>query len=404
MIAGVVVTLLLISCNSGNSTLKEGVWRGVFDLESNEIPFIFEVKGSSPDSLSVSLINGEERFPLGKITYRNDSVTIPVDLYDAVLTGKLLDNRIDGRFIRLTAEKPDKGIPFKAQWGQSQRFLTVAEIPQFSLGGTWDIEMLNPDHPNHTVGIFEQRENLLTGSILTNSGDYRFLEGVVYGKRFQLSAFSGSSPYLVEGEFTSDSTFVGAFVTPRRSVIIEGRRNPSAALADPYGLSALKEGFTTLDFSFPNLDGNPVSLADSRYKGKVVIVSILGSWCPNCLDEAAFLSPWYKENRKRGVEILGLAFERKNDFDFAKRTLTRLIERFDIQYQILFAGQSGTDSASKALPALNGIAAFPTTIFIDKKGAVRKVHTGFSGPATGKFYEDFKGEFNRLVDTLLVEE
>ena len=185
---------------------------------------------------------------------------------------------------------------------------------------------------------------------------------------------------------------------------IEGRRNPSAALADPYGLSALKEGFTTLDFSFPNLDGNPVSLADSRYKGKVVIVSILGSWCPNCLDEAAFLSPWYKENRKRGVEILGLAFERKNDFDFAKRTLTRLIERFDIQYQILFAGQSGTDSASKALPALNGIAAFPTTIFIDKKGAVRKVHTGFSGPATGKFYEDFKGEFNRLVDTLLVEE
>ena len=174
-------------------------------------------------------------------------------------------------------------------------------------------------------------------------------------------------------------------------------------MADPYSFSKLKDGYTSVEFTFPDLNGNKVSLSDPKFKDKVVIVSILGSWCPNCLDETAYLSPWYKANKDRGVEIIGLAFERKNDFDFAKRTLSRLKERFDIRYDILFAGQSGTESASKALPALNGISAFPTTIFIDKKGKVRKVHTGFSGPATGKFYEEFKTDFNKLIDSLLAE-
>jgi len=169
------------------------------------------------------------------------------------------------------------------------------------------------------------------------------------------------------------------------------------------GGSKLKEGLSTISFSFPNLDNVPVSLDDPKYKGKVVIVSILGSWCPNCLDETAFLAPWYKENKDRGIEIIGLAFERKNDFNFAKRTLTRLKERFDIRYELLFAGLASTEAASKALPALSGVAAFPSTIFIDKKGNVRKIHTGFSGPATGKFYQEFKDEFNGFINELVAE-
>ena len=134
-----------------------------------------------------------------------------------------------------------------------------------------------------------------------------------------------------------------------------------------------------------------------------MIVTVLGSWCPNCLDEAAFLAPWYKANKDRGVEIIGLAFERKNDFEYGKRTLSRLKERFDIRYELLFAGLAGTESASNALPALSGISAFPSTIFIDRKGNVRKVHTGFSGPATGKYYQEFQAEFNALIDELLAE-
>ena len=395
--------ILFSACQPATRQMKEGRWRGEFVLPENRIPFIFEVSVTKPDSTVVYLVNGAERVQLKNISYRNDSVFIPIDLFDALLAGKLSDNALSGKFIRLTTLKPDEGISFVAEAGNAPRFPVGSGASSISLSGTWDILIGTGAEVDKMVGIFEQAGSLLSGSILTDSGDYRYLDGAVQGNKFRLSAFSGNTPYLVTGEFTSDSTFTGEFVTSRRTFKMEGKRNPKAALADPYSFSKLKEGYSSIEFTFPNLENVPVSLSDPKYKGKVVIVTILGSWCPNCLDEAAFLAPWYIKNKDRGVEIIGLAFERKNDFEFAQRTLTRLKNRFDIRYELLFAGLAGTESASKALPALTGISAFPSSIFIDKKGHVRKVHSGFSGPATGKYYQEFQAEFNSLMDELLAE-
>jgi len=239
--------------------------------------------------------------------------------------------------------------------------------------------------------------------VLTPTGDFRFLEGIVQGKSFALSAFGGSTPYLLKGEFSSDSTFTGEYITPRSKTPFKGSRNPKAALPDSYKVTQMKPGFTTLGFTFPNLEGRQVSLKDEKYRGKVVIVTILGSWCPNCLDENIFLAEWYKKNHDRGIEIIGLGFERKPDFESGKKSLGALKTRLDIPYEILFAGKSGVENVSKVLPELDGFAAFPTTIFMDKKGNVRKIHSGFNGPATGKFHEEFKAEFNALIDELLAE-
>ena len=52
---------------------------------------------------------------------------------------------------------------------------------------------------------------------------------------------------------------------------------------------------------------------------------------------------------------------------------------------------------------LNKIISYPTTIFIDKKGNVRKIYTGFSGPATGEAYTDFVKETTEFVEMLLRE-
>lgn len=390
---------LLTSCQPGIKPMKEGLWRGVFILPGNEIPFVFEVKGHSADSTSVFLINGSDRFELKNITYGKDSVSIPIDLYSSVLKGKLTESTFEGQLVKINTNKPVAGVPFKAVSGELPRFPQSSEPPVVSLAGTWDINV----DTEKTVGNFEQKGSVLTGSVLTTTGDYRFLEGVVQGKKFAVSAFGGSTPYLLKGEFSNDDTFTGEFITPRHTAKIEGKRNAKAALPDPYLASHLKVGFTSINFTFPNLDKKQVSLSDSVYKGKVVIVTVLGSWCPNCLDENAFLAGWYKANHKRGVEIIGLGFERNFDFLSAQKSLSILKKRLGITYEILFAGQSSTESASKALPALNGIVAFPTTIFIDKKGNVRKVHSGFNGPATGKFYEEFKTEFNSYIDVLLAE-
>jgi len=129
----------------------------------------------------------------------------------------------------------------------------------------------------------------------------------------------------------------------------------------------------------------------------------MGSWCPNCVDEAAFLAPWYKENKARGVEIVALSFERKDDLDFARTRISKFVKRFDIAYDILFAGLADKSQASEKLPALNRVLSFPTTILIDRKGNVRKIHTGFSGPATGEYYQEFIRHFNEDVTTLLNE-
>jgi len=394
---------LIISCQSQPEPLREGLWRGAFILPDNEIPFVFEVKGKSADSTTVFLINGEDRFKTNKVTYRNDSVSIAIDLYDVVLTGKLTGNTFDGNYIKTALNRKMTKVPFRAEHGNLPRFPANNDPPSASLDGTWDINIIASVNTEKTVGNFIQKGSVLTGSILEETGDYRFFEGVIHGKIFSLSAFGGSTPYLVKGEFMSDTTFSGEFVTLRQTSKIKGKRNPKASLPNPYSASHLKEGFTTVGFTFPNLEGKQVSLSDANYKGKVVIITILGSWCPNCLDENTFLSSWYKCNRQRGIEIVGLGFERKDDFESARKSLANFKTRLGIDYEILFAGKSSIESASKALPALNGIAAFPTTLFIDRKGNVRKVHTGFSGPATGKFYDEFKKEFNRLIDQLVSE-
>jgi peroxiredoxin len=403
LIPGLIIMLIYTACQSGNKSLKEGLWRGVFILPENEIPFVFEVKGQIPDSTAIFLINGTDRFQLNHIYYRKDSIFIPITLYDAVIKCKRKGNSLNGRFIKYGSVKGDEGIPFKADWGESARFPVKNEPPLVTLTGTWDIDISYNNQVDKTVGIFKQNDSSLTGSILTTSGDYRYLEGIIYGKRFILSEFCGSTPYLLKGEFLDNNNFTGEFITPRRTSILRGKLNPKASLPDPYNMSHLKEGYTSIDFTFPNLEGKMVSLSDSKYKGKVVIVTLLGSWCPNCLDENTFLSSWYKVNRQRGVEIIGLGFERRDDFSEAQKSLSALKNRLGIQYEILIAGKSTTESASKALPALTAISAFPTTLFIDKPGNVRKIHTGFSGPATGKFYDEFKTEFNELIDKLLAE-
>jgi len=397
-----VLLLFIFSfCNKKVQTLTQGNWRGVFVLPGNEIPFSFEVKEKSPGSLSVFLINGSDRFELSVVTLQNDSVTIPVDLYSAVFKAKIEGNTISGRFIKLGSEKPDTGLIFTAEAGDLPRFSPKGENPSVSLDGSWDMLFGEGADGKNYVGSFSQNEMMVTGSVLTPSGDFRFLEGVVRGKTFELSAFGGSTPYLLKGEFSTDTTFTGEFITPRSKTPFSGSRNSKAALPDSYTVTRMKQGFTTLGFSFPNLEGQPVSLTDEKYKGKVVIVTILGSWCHNCLDENAFLAEWYKKNQERGVGIIGLGFERKADFESGKKSLGALKTRLDIPYEILFAGKSGTDNVSVALPELEGFAAFPTTIFIDKMGKVRKIHSGFNGPATGKFHEEFKAEFNALMDELL---
>ncbi|HTN69444.1 MAG TPA: TlpA disulfide reductase family protein [Dysgonamonadaceae bacterium] len=393
----------MISCNK-QIDLQNGIWRGELAVDKNkQAPFLFEINGVSNDSITATLINGEERVELKNVTLQGDSIIIPIIAYDAVIKGSLTDNRIEGRFLKYYIEN-DSGIPLNARFGDENRFHPSENPTDTKIDGKWEILFINEKgDTTQNVGVFKSDNQIVTGSILTNTGDLRFMEGAYTENGVHLSAFGGLSPYLIEVIFSDNNHFTGSFYTASGTTQLSGTRNDKAALADPYSLAQLKPGYETLNFSLPDINGNLVSLQDDQFRNKVVIVSILGSWCPNCLDEMSFLAPWYEKNKNRGIEVIGIAFERKNDFDYAKKALTQLKNRFNTGYPLLFGGEVGRESIAGVLPELDNFSSYPTTIFIDKQGKVRKIHTGFNGPATGLFYHEFIKDFNTLVNTLLQE-
>lgn len=395
--------LLIVSCQKQN-TLQNGIWKGELSVaENKKAPFLFEVSDAGTDKASVTLLNGVERVKLDSVHFQSDTLIIPIAAYDAYIEGIISGDAIEGKFIKNYIEN-DPGVLFHATFGVKERFSPAETTPDTRIDGKWDVLFISEEgDTTRNVGVFKSENNVVTGSILTNSGDLRFLEGAYTGSGVDLSAFGGLSPYLIEIQFSNDLAFNGKFYTTRGVTEIIGARNDYAELADPYSLAKLKPGYSSLGFNLPNLEGQNISLSDERYRDKVVVVSILGSWCPNCLDEMEFLAPWYDENKDRGVEVIGIAFERKNDFDYAKTALTRLKNRYGTNYEILFGGEVGRESVANALPEVENFSSYPTTLFIDKKGEVRKIHTGFNGPATGLFYEEFKKDFNSLIDSLLSE-
>ena len=397
---------IISACSQSNPDFKAGIWRGSLLTESGaEIPFNFEVKDSLGKK-SLAIFNSEERFVVDEITQKGDSIFIQMPLFDSEIKGLLKDNKIEGVWIKHLADK-DAVMTFTALAGVNWRIKQEVAKSKFSVSGKWATTFISADKADTTiaVGEFTQTGEKLIGTFLTPTGDYRYLEGVVDGDQLILSTFDGSHAFLFTGTIKGEEIVDGKFYSGFSSLENwSAEKDAAAKLPDAYGLTFLKDGATKINFTFPNLDKKPVSLADGKFKNKVVVLQMLGSWCPNCMDETAYLSKFYDRNKDKGVKILGLAFERTTDFEKSKKNIERLKNRFNVGYDLLITGfTNDKEDAAKALPMLNKVVAFPTMIIIDKKGEVRKIHTGFSGPGTGKHYIEFVNEFEKLISDLVAE-
>jgi peroxiredoxin len=382
-----------------NAFVALGNWRGIAKVkEGLEIPFNFEISEKSGQQ-KLYFRNAEESFEGGLVKQTADSLFIKLDQFDNELAFAIEGDQLSGTLRK--QDKAGKPLTIVAE-RKNYRFKTTDKPATADYSGSYDVVFKSPNGKEEkTVGLFKQTGNKLTGTFLRVTGDSRYLEGVVEGNEFQLSSFIGSSPSYYKGTFQPDGSLTGEILGARGSQPFTGTKNKDAALPDPYKLTYLKKGYKTLDFSFPDVNGKKISLKDEKYKNKVVILTITGSWCPNCVDEATFIAPWYKENKKRGVEIIALHYERSTEPEYAKKVMTRFRERFGIEYDQVIAGTADKQVVSESLPALDSFLSFPTTIIIDKQGNVAQIHTGFNGPATGKFYDEFVKEFNTEIDTLL---
>lgn len=406
----IILSLYLASCTSSPTSpiLKSGTWRATLTRDGHALPFLLDLEANSDGSTySAFAVNGSERFKLDTAYIKNDSLHIPISLYDSELIGKVGDDRLTGVWRVRRADRVGGELPFEAALGEDYRFFNASKASNpASFEGKWSVQFSteDPEDSYPAIGIFEQQGSTLTGTFLTPTGDYRYLAGNVKGDSLFLSCFDGSHTYLFKAARQAGGTLRGkAWYGLKGYETWTAKPDPNAKLPDANTLTYLKPGYETFDFKFPNADGKMVSLQDPAFKGKVTVVQIMGSWCPNCMDETRFLSPWYKKNRDRGVEIVGLAFERSKKLEVSAPKLRKMSERYDVYYPILLAGLSDKDSAATALPMLNHVMSFPTTIILDKKGKVRNIHTGFSGPGTGKYYDEFVADFNRLIDMLVAE-
>jgi len=397
--------ILSISWIDKKPVFRNGIYKAILARpDGKNIVFNFEAKDSAGKKI-LYVRNAEERLLVDSVIVLNDSVYIQLPFFESGFKAAIDHNgNLAGEWVKKFGDR-EQVLPFRATYNDRQRFKSVSK-PVFNATGRWDATFIGKNNDKtKAIGEFTQKGNKLTGTFLTSTGDYRYLEGVVSGDSLMLSGFDGGHAFLFTAKLANKNTLVagnfysGANGTENWTAI----RNDKIELPDGYQQTSLQEGESKLNFKFTSTSGETVSINDQRFKNKVVVIQILGSWCPNCMDETAFLSDYYNRNKQKEIEIIGLAYERTTDFEKSKTSLQKFQRRFNVQYPILVTGATVSDKqrTEKTLPQLTEIKAFPTSIFIDKKGNVKKIYSGFNGPGTGEHYKEFQKEFNETINGLL---
>ncbi len=395
-----VLFVVLTSCTSEVTPPKSGEWRAVLDLgNGKELPFLFTYN----DDESLVIYNADESIEVNDIILKNDSIIIMHPVFEGVFKGVFTETSIKGDFIKPSL---DRVVPFTMTQGKVERF-DVRTAPDKNVAGIWETVFSPNTKEDRYIakGIFEQVGHKVSGTFRTTTGDYRYLDGAVENDSLKLSTFDGAHAFLFEAKVT-DSTLNGIFYSGNHwKEPFTAKRNQAYELPKADSLTFLRKGYDKIEFSFPNTNGEKVSLSDEVFKNKVVLVQIMGTWCPNCLDESKYYKQYLEENPSDDLEIIALAFEYAKTEEKAIQSIKKFKKGTGVQYPVLLAqyGTSDKKEANKKLPMLNHVLSYPTTIFIDKSGKVRKIHTGFNGPATGKKYEEFVIDFESFVETLLEE-
>ena len=371
-----------------------GPWRAVLDLAGGTLPFSLEISPAAA-GWTGRLCNGRVCQPLSAVRRGGDSVVFEMADYAAAITARLSGDSLTG-FYRNVGNRGPRMIPFRASRGR----WPVTKGPA-AMVGRWDATFFSDF--GSSPRVFELRNGAagLEGTMIANSGDYGHFAGSVRGDSFALAHFDGSFVYLLSGALHGD-TLRGVFHAGLRTQIpwIAVRSTGASHLKSPTEITSA-DTTTPFRFAFPDLDGRMVSERDPRFRGKVVMVDVFGTWCPTCHDSAPELVRLYRKYHGRGLEIVGLAYEVTGDSAVDARQVRRYRDKFGIPFTLLLAGVNDTEAAGATLPQLRGFTSFPTTIFLGRDGRVRRVHAGFYGPATGAQHGRLIREFEREIERLL---
>lgn len=395
VLAAVVISLVALPSRAAAQSLS-GLWDASIVVNGVEVPFRMEIAGSG-SSVKGTFFNGDEKIPSSSGTFQDDALMLSWPEYGTDLKATLKDGTLEGQY-----ERGTRGAP----WAFKAKRFTPTEadatgVPQ--IAGLWNVQVSSSKGEAAWQLIVRQSGAEVSAAILRVDGDTGALTGSFSNGKFVLSHFSGARPLRLELTPQTDGTLA----------VVQNKDNPLHAMrmdeakakglpqpADPSRFTSMKDPTEPLRFSFPDLNGRMVSNTDPQFRGKVVIVNIGGSWCPNCHDEVPFLVELYNKYHGRGLEVVGLSFEEAAQLKNPVR-LKAFIKKYGIQYTVLLPGEPKELQAK--LPQAANLSSFPTSFFLGRDGRVRSVHAGFPGKASGKFHDEAKQEITELVERLLAE-
>jgi thiol-disulfide isomerase/thioredoxin len=419
----IALMIAISGCVSPHQTFSKiapGMWRGVLYLDNEgpmpaskkeivqgsspigELPFNFDVVYDDADNFHLVIHNGEERIKVDNIKFGRDKQTakdtllIDFPQYDTYLKVLVEEAVMEGEFY--VNYKDGYKIKFKAQQGKVDRFRQMSNNPPQNFAGRYAVTFSQgtPDaYPG--IAVLDQKDSKLTGTFLTETGDYRYLEGKVVDNKAYLSCFDGAHAFLFEMKMLNGQ-LIGEFRSgTHHREPFEGVKNDNAKLKDGFDL-VKKVSDAPLHFKLPDANGILFDTDNAEYKGKVKIYDVMGTWCPNCMDATAFLKEVH--TKYPDVKITALSFERYKDASKAQSLLKKYVEKTDIPYPILLAGYYDKKEANLVIPQIEKIMAYPTLLLVDENDKLQKIYTGFYGPATQE-HEAFKSSFLKTLDALI---
>jgi thiol-disulfide isomerase/thioredoxin len=396
--------LALSSCSKPASRdLQPGSYRATLELPGDKtVPFGLDVAQEETGKV-LYVLNGDERIRLDEVKVTPGQLRARFPGYETTLSANVSGGELTGDVALVHADGKVLKLPFKAKLGETWRFYPDALPDNADFAGLWDVTFTD-DTGRRTPGVamLDQSFEDVAGTVQMPADDQRFLAGEAHDEELRLSRFDGGAVVLYEAQLNAKGELVGATWSDRGGAQrFVATRNPDATIDAAALASQLRNPEAPFTFAFRDLDGKTVASGDPRFKGKVLLVTLAGSWCPNSHDEARLLVRLDRQYRSRGLEIVSLMFEQHADFKRAVAAVQRFRAAHGVEYPTLIAGEADKAKAATALPQLDAVLAYPTAIFIDRSGRVRKIHTGFAGPATGMQHDLLVQEFELQIGELL---
>ena len=394
-LAALFAVAMFTASPSAQSPSPAGLWDAAVVVGGLEIPFRFEIAGNG-SAVSGWFFNGDEKVTSTGGTFENGSLVLNFDHYATSLEATFVNGRLAGAYNRANGFYPF----YAKRFAPSPAFKN--EVP--AIDGVWQIGGVRSNKGEAAWRLIVRQSGAeVTAAILRVDGDTGALAGTFRDGKFIVSHFSGARPLVLELTPAKDGSLEIVRNRQERMVAVraaDARLKDVPEPTDPSRHSSVKDPTEPFRFSFPDMNGKVLSNTDERFRGQVLIVSISGSWCPNCHDEAPFLAELYRKYRAKGLEIVAFSFEEAAQLPELKR-LKAFNKRYGVEYPVVLAGEQA-DLAEK-VPQIHNLNSFPTTIFLGRDGLVRGVHAGFAGAASGVFHTDAKAEITATVERLLAE-